>query len=80
MQRRAAGSGRTGISLLEMLVVLSILSTLACLLVPAVQSAREASRSAQCANNLRQLGLAIHSYHDVFASLPPGRIKSYDPR
>ena len=69
-----------GFTLIEIMVTLSIIALLIALLLPAVQSAREAARRAQCSNQLRQLGLAIHSYHDSFGSLPPGRFLSYDPR
>ena len=61
---------RTGLTLVELLVVIAIIGVLVGLLLPAVQAAREAARRIGCANNLKQLGLAVHSYHDAFRGLP----------
>ncbi|WP_435020166.1 DUF1559 domain-containing protein [Tundrisphaera sp. TA3] len=65
---------RPGFTLIELLVVIAIIAVLIALLLPAVQAAREAARRAQCVNNLKQLGLAIHNYESVHGGLPPGRI------
>ena len=64
---------RRGFSLIELLCVVAIVAVLLALLLPAVQAAREAARRAQCVNNLRQIGLALHGYHDVNGFMPVAR-------
>src|ERR1700733_6814100 len=63
--------GRAGFTLIELLVVIAIIAILIALLLPAVQAAREAARRAQCRNNLKQFGIALHNYHDVCKMFPP---------
>jgi prepilin-type N-terminal cleavage/methylation domain-containing protein/prepilin-type processing-associated H-X9-DG protein len=71
-RRGGPRSGQGGFTLIELLVVIAIIAVLIALLLPAVQAAREAARRAQCVNSMRQMGLALHNYHNASDCFPPG--------
>lgn len=70
---------RRGFTLIELLVVIAIIATLIALLLPAVQQAREAARRSTCRNNLKQLGIALHNYHETYGQFPPTIFNTWGP-
>ncbi len=75
-ERVMRGARRRAFTLIELLVVIAIIAILIALLLPAIQAAREAARRSQCQNNLKQIGIALHNYHDIYKSFPSGYVVS----
>ena len=74
VERTEPGRVRGGFTMLELLVCVTVIALLLALILPAVMSSRAAARATQCRNNLKQIGLAMHGYHDVWKCLPPDRL------